>query len=168
MQPDVKTVHVVIFQKTTISIWILSFISTVNEERLLLKILKNGRHLWVRPTIRHSEFVVNILEGAISGKQAVGRLRLPYLKQVARNTGVDSYTAMKRTACNKSRWKVAKQSKDWVIGRRRRSWTKLYLTYTESHFRPIFSIFSFIKYILYYLSAFDLTDTRVGLCFVRL
>jgi hypothetical protein len=39
---------------------------------------------------RHNEFVVNILEGAISGKEAVGRLRLQYLKQIARNTGADS------------------------------------------------------------------------------
>jgi hypothetical protein len=46
--------------------------------------------------IRHNEFAVNILEGAISGKGAVGRPRLQYLKQVARNTEADSYTAMKR------------------------------------------------------------------------
>jgi hypothetical protein len=62
--------------------------------------------------IRHNEFVVNILEGAISGKKAVGRPRLQYLKQVARSIGADSYTAMERMACNKSRWKAANQSKD--------------------------------------------------------
>ena len=84
----------------------------MKEERLLLKILKNGRHSWIGHTIRHNEFVVNILEGAISGKRAVGRPRLQYLKQVARNTGADSYTAMKRMARNKSRWKAANQSKD--------------------------------------------------------
>jgi len=38
------------------------------EDRLLLKILKNRRHSWIGHTIRHSEFVVNIFEGAISGK----------------------------------------------------------------------------------------------------
>jgi hypothetical protein len=48
----------------------------------------------------------------ISGEKTVGRPRLQYLKQVARNTGADSYTAMKRMACNKSRWKAANQSKD--------------------------------------------------------
>ena len=63
-------------------------------------------------TIRHNEFVVNILEGTISGKKAVGRPRLRYLKQVARNTAADSYPAMKRMACYKSRWKAANQSKD--------------------------------------------------------
>ena len=84
----------------------------VKEERLLLKILKNRRHSWIGHTIRHNEFVVNILEGAISGKKAVGRPRLQYLQQVARNTGADSYPAMKRMACNKSRWKAANQSKD--------------------------------------------------------
>ena len=68
----------------------------VKEERLLLKILKNRRHSWKGHTIRHNEFVVNIREGAISGKKAVGRPRLRYLKQVARNTGTGSYTAMKR------------------------------------------------------------------------
>ena len=47
------------------------------EERLLLKILKNRRHLWIGHTVRHNEFVVNILAGAIFGKRkAVGRPRL--------------------------------------------------------------------------------------------
>jgi len=51
------------------------------EERLLLKLSKNRRHSWIGHTIRHKEFVVNILEGAISGKKnAVGRPRLQYLK----------------------------------------------------------------------------------------
>ena len=45
--------------------------------------------------IRHNEFAVNILEGAIPGKKSVGRPRLRYSKQVARNAGADSYTAMK-------------------------------------------------------------------------
>jgi hypothetical protein len=36
--------------------------------------------------IKHKEFVVNILEGTISGKNAAGRPRLQYLEQVARNT----------------------------------------------------------------------------------
>ena len=39
------------------------------EEKALLKILKNRRHSWIRHTIRHNEFVVNILEGAISGEK---------------------------------------------------------------------------------------------------
>jgi len=42
----------------------------------------------------------------------MGGPRLQYLKQVARNTGADSHTAMERMACNKSRWKAANQSKD--------------------------------------------------------
>jgi len=41
-----------------------------------------------------------------------GRPGLHYLKEVARNTGADSYTAMKRMACNNSSWKAASQSKD--------------------------------------------------------
>jgi hypothetical protein len=45
----------------------------VKEERLLLKILQNRRHSWIGHIIRHNEFVVNILEGAISGKKAMGR-----------------------------------------------------------------------------------------------
>jgi len=82
------------------------------EQILLLKISKNRRRSWTGHTIRHNEFVVNITEEAISGKKAVGRPRLQYLKQVARNTGVDSYTAMKRMACNNSRWTAADQSKE--------------------------------------------------------
>jgi hypothetical protein len=46
---------------------------TAKKERLLINILKNRRHLWTGHIIRHNEFVVNILEGAISGKKAVGR-----------------------------------------------------------------------------------------------
>jgi len=69
------------------------------EERKLFKILKNRRHSWTGHTTGHNEFVVNTLEGAISGKKALGRPRLQYLKQVATNTGADSYTAM---ACKQS------------------------------------------------------------------
>jgi hypothetical protein len=43
------------------------------EEILLSKMLKNRRHSWIGHIIRHNEFVANILEGAISGKKAVGR-----------------------------------------------------------------------------------------------
>jgi hypothetical protein len=53
--------------------------------------------------MRHNEFVVNILEGAISGKKAVGSPRLQYLKQVVRETRADSNTAMERMACNDAR-----------------------------------------------------------------
>jgi hypothetical protein len=80
------------------------------EERLLLKI-KKRRHLRIGHIIRCNEFVVNILEGAISGKKAAGRPRLQYLKQVARYTGADSYTAMKRVACDSSKWEAANKSK---------------------------------------------------------
>jgi len=76
------------------------------------QILKTRRHSWIGHTIRHNEFVVKLLEGAIPRKKAVGRPRLKYLKQVARNTEADSYTAMKIMACNNSRWKAANKSKD--------------------------------------------------------
>jgi hypothetical protein len=46
------------------------------EERLLLTILINRRHLYIGHIIRHNEFLLNILEGAISRKKAVGRPRL--------------------------------------------------------------------------------------------
>jgi hypothetical protein len=81
------------------------------EERLLFKILKNRPHLWIGLIIRDNEFVVNILEGAIYGKKTVGKPRLQYFKQVSRNTGANSYTAMNKMACNKSKWKAATQSK---------------------------------------------------------
>jgi len=71
-------------------------------------------------TIRHKEFIVNILEGAIFGKKAVGRPRLQYLKQVNRNTSTDSYTTMEKMAFNKWRCKAANHSKDRGIRRRRR------------------------------------------------
>ena len=90
------------------------------RRNIQFKNLKNRHQSCIGHTIRHNEFVINILEGAISGKKkAVLRPRLQYLKQVARNTGADSYKAMKKMACNNSRWKAANQSKDWRIRRRR-------------------------------------------------
>jgi len=68
----------------------------------ILKFKKNRRHSWIGHTIKHNEFLVKILEGAIFGKKAVGRPRLEYLKQISRNSETDSYTAMKRMACNNS------------------------------------------------------------------
>jgi hypothetical protein len=38
------------------------------EERVLLRILKNGHHSRIGHIIGHNEFVVNILKGAISIK----------------------------------------------------------------------------------------------------
>jgi len=50
----------------------------VKKERLLLKILNNRRHSWIGHIIRHNKFVVNILDGVISGKNAMERPRLQY------------------------------------------------------------------------------------------
>jgi len=74
------------------------------EERLISKVLKNGGHSCIGPTVRHNEFVVNILERAIFGRKKKPWEVLDYntSKQVARNTAADSHTAMKRMACNKS------------------------------------------------------------------
>ena len=36
---------------------------------------RNRRHSWLGHKIRHNEFAVNILEGAIFGKKTVGRPR---------------------------------------------------------------------------------------------
>ena len=76
--------------------------SNGERRKITFKNFKNRHHSWIGHTIRHNEFVVNILEG----RKVVGRPRLRYLKQVARNTGADSYTAKKRMACNNSRWKA--------------------------------------------------------------
>ena len=72
----------------------------------------------------YNKFLINILEAAISGKKAVGRPRLQYVKQFARNTGADSYPAMKRMTCSKSIWKAANQKEDWGIRRRRKEGRK--------------------------------------------
>ena len=65
----------------------------------------------------------------------MGRPRLQFLNQVARNTLADSYTAMKRTACDKSRWKAANQSKDLEIRRRRRRSRACWSTFQTWIFR---------------------------------
>jgi hypothetical protein len=49
------------------------------EERLLLRILYNRHHSLLCYAIRHNKFALNNLEGAICGKQAVGRPGLQYL-----------------------------------------------------------------------------------------
>jgi hypothetical protein len=121
----------------------------VKEEGLLLKILNNRCHSWIGHIIRHSEFVVNILEGAISGKKAMGRPRLQYLKQVARNIGADSYTAMKRKACNKSRWKPANQSKDW----RRRRGRPLFHICFEIVFTNFDSILKYFSTVMKFIAS---------------
>jgi hypothetical protein len=87
----------------------MKFFKGRKKKDYFYKILKNRRHLWIGHTIRHNEFVV---KEQYPEKKAVGRPRLKYLKQVARNTAADSYTAMKRMACNNCRWKAANQSKD--------------------------------------------------------
>jgi hypothetical protein len=82
------------------------------EEKLLLKIIKHICYSCTGPIIiRYNEFVVNTLKGAISGTKVVGRPLLQYLKQVARNTEVDSYTAMKRMDCSNFRFNATNQSK---------------------------------------------------------
>jgi hypothetical protein len=86
-------------------------IQRVKEERSLLKILQNRCQSWTGHTIRH-KFVANILQRAIYGKKAIGRPRLQYIKQGARNTGADRNIAMKRGACNNFRGKAANQTKD--------------------------------------------------------
>jgi hypothetical protein len=50
------------------------------EDRSLLKILKNRCHSWIGHIIRHNEFVVNILERALSGKKGHGRISTTVLK----------------------------------------------------------------------------------------
>jgi hypothetical protein len=54
---------------------------------------------------------VKFLEVAISGKQAVERPRLHYLKQVARNTRADNYIAIKRMACKKIKMESCQPNK---------------------------------------------------------
>ena len=53
----------------------------VKEERPLLKIVNNIRHSWIGHIIRHNEFVVNILEEAISGgKKGHGKTSITIFK----------------------------------------------------------------------------------------
>jgi hypothetical protein len=42
---------------------------SMQEERLLLQILKTRSHSWIGYIIRHNDFVVNIIEGALSGEK---------------------------------------------------------------------------------------------------
>jgi hypothetical protein len=74
------------------------------------KILKYTRHCWIEHISRHNEIVVNSFE----------KPQLTYLKQVASNTGAESYTAMKGMVCSNSGNNTANQSKDCRLRRRKR------------------------------------------------
>jgi hypothetical protein len=50
------------------------------RREIILKILKNRRRSWIGHTIRRNEFVVNILEGAISGKKGCRKTSITILK----------------------------------------------------------------------------------------
>jgi hypothetical protein len=52
----------------------------VKEVRILLNILENRRHPRIGHIIRHNGFVLNILEGAISGKKGRGNTSTTTLK----------------------------------------------------------------------------------------
>jgi hypothetical protein len=78
---------------------------------IILKILKNRHHSWIGNRIRHNELVVNILEGAISGRKAMGKSGLQSLEEVGTNTGADGYTVIKM-ALQQFQMKAANQSKD--------------------------------------------------------
>jgi hypothetical protein len=70
---------------------------------------ENRRHSWIGHTVRHNKFVVNILEGAISRKKAVGRPRLHLLKLTINNQKVPYANTAKYlgiTLDAKLRWKA--------------------------------------------------------------
>ena len=64
-----------------------------------------------------SLFVVNSLEGAISGEKGLDHITY---SKFARNTGPESYIATEIMTWNDSRSKTANLSKDWRIRRRRK------------------------------------------------
>jgi hypothetical protein len=72
--------HIGFWSESTDRITNVEVFQRAKEETLLLKTLKNRRHLWIRHIIRHKEFVVNILEGAISGKEGCGKTSTTVLK----------------------------------------------------------------------------------------
>jgi len=80
-------------------------------ERLLLKILQNRRHSWIWHTVRHNEFWVNILEGAIFGEKEQWEDLDCNTYSKWTETAADSCTAMARMACNSCRWKAANDQK---------------------------------------------------------
>jgi hypothetical protein len=51
----------------------MKFFKGQKKKDYFFKSLKNRHPSWIGHIIRHNEYVVNILEGAISGKKAVGR-----------------------------------------------------------------------------------------------
>jgi hypothetical protein len=58
----------------------VKFFKWAKKERLLLNILKNRHHLLIEHTTKHNELVVNILEGAISGKKGIWKISTTILK----------------------------------------------------------------------------------------
>lgn len=63
-----------------------------------------------RPRNLYTRFIVNILEGAIQGKMALGRPRLNYMKRVMRIVGVTKQSEIKKLACEDVRCTAAHYS----------------------------------------------------------
>jgi len=60
----------------------------------------------------HDEFVVKVLEGAMSVKKIRRKTSPKILKPNCSNTGADRHTTVKRMSCGNSNCKDANQSKD--------------------------------------------------------
>jgi hypothetical protein len=77
----------------------------VNEERHLLKSIKQRRLRWVGHVLRHGGLLRDVIEGRIEGKRPRGRPRNTWVANLLRDTECTGYQQMKEKANDRERWR---------------------------------------------------------------
>jgi len=70
----------------------------MSERRTLWSSVKKMGNEWIGHVLRHGGFLGIILEGCVEGKNARGRPRTKYMRQIIKDQGCNSYGETKRKA----------------------------------------------------------------------
>jgi hypothetical protein len=76
----------------------------INEKRTILRVVGMRKVKLIGRLLRHNDFVTNIMEGRVLGKEGRGRPRLSYIKTLMKELFCNSYVEMKRLAQDRHLW----------------------------------------------------------------